>query len=108
MEVVNNISYPLLPPLPDGDIVYSPKEGYGTYDPPQPTAPFTTVPTYPVYTGDEGVVGGEFESKTEPVGVPVFTEHMVSQVDTLQGLLLRYNITLRELKRWNQFPRVRF
>lgn len=85
---------------------------YGAYVPPEPSAPpaehwphslhevaSDTKHDDPSTVPDEGVFVGQ--------PVPEIIEHVVSQADTLQGLLLRYNITLRELKKWNQFPRVR-
>jgi hypothetical protein len=86
---------------------------YGAYIPPEPSAP--PADCWPhslrevgletkhddelVPAPDAGVFVGQ--------PVPEIIEHVVSLADTLQGLLLRYNITLRELKKWNQFPRVR-
>jgi hypothetical protein len=42
-----------------------------------------------------------------PQEPPAFIEHVVRTTDTLQGLCLWYKISVRELKRWNDFPRVR-
>ncbi len=58
---------------------------------------------------EEGDVRTEVETKEpeEPSSPVEYIRHVVCPSDTLAGLLLRYSITLRELKRHNDFPRVR-
>jgi len=40
----------------------------------------------------------------QPSPATAFVEHVIMPEDTLFGILLRYNVSKRELKRWNDFP----
>ena len=102
-----SLAYPLLPPMEPSAppyVPYPPPANSDSYAAPAPSAP----------PGDGWLVAGESKGdepstdvKHAPGSVPEVIEHIVMQSDTLQGICLRYNVTLRELKRWNQFPRVR-
>ena len=98
------LAYPLLPPVAadstPGDVYQGIFFTYNAYVPPEPTAP----PAEGWHSHD-GVVEAKYDDISP--STPQFIEHAVMQSDTLQGLCIRYKVTLRELKRWNQFPRVR-
>ena len=55
--------------------------------------------------GGPGHDGDKSAGATTPAA---YHRHVVCPSDTLAGLLIRYGISLRELKRHNDFPRVRW
>lgn len=102
--------YPTLPALPRPSAPPLYPELDNSYDsliPPEPSAP-------PAEDSDAYAAAVDSDTKlaeTMPASqlppLPEFFIHEVRQSDTLQGLCLQYKISIRELKRYNQFPRVR-
>ena len=50
---------------------------------------------------------GDAGEEDDEEALPPFITHVVRTTDTLQGICLRYKVTVREVKRHNDFPKVR-
>ena len=102
--------YPLLPalPQPSAPPMYPQLDSYyGAYAPPEPSAPHAEDLDAYITAVDSDTKLAEVAPTSQPSPLPEFIIHEVRQSDTLQGLCLRYKISIRDLKRYNQFPRVR-